>query len=65
MMKTKVLTLAMLTISVPALCFGQARLTVTAANKLPIARANQTIEITAKDLAPLGEKDLSKIHVTD
>jgi Domain of unknown function (DUF4861) len=65
MMKTKVLTLAILTISVPALCYGQGRLTVTAANRPPIARANQTIEITAKDLAPLGEKDLNKIHVAD
>ena len=65
MMKTKVLLPVILTISFSTWCFGQSQLTVTAVNKLSIARANQTIEITAKDLAPLGEKDLNKIHVAD
>ena len=65
MMKTKVLLLVILTISFSTWCFGQSQLTVTAVNKLSIARANQTIEITAKDLAPLGEKDLNKIHLVD
>ena len=65
MMKTKVLLLVILTISLSNWCFGQSHLTVTTVNKLSIARPNQTIEITAKDLAPLGEKDLNKIHVTD
>jgi hypothetical protein len=41
------------------------RLTVRAVNKLDLARRSQTIEITAADLAPLGEKDLTKIHVQD
>src|SRR5690242_3143661 len=41
------------------------RLTVKAVNKLDLARRSQTIEITAADLAPLGEKDLTKIHVQD
>ena len=41
------------------------QLTVTAVNKLPIARASQTIELTVAQLASLGEKDLNKIHVKD
>jgi hypothetical protein len=41
------------------------QLTVKAVNKLPIARASQTIELTAAQLAPLGEKNLNKIHVKD
>ena len=65
MIKTKALLLVILTMSFSTWCFGQSQLTVTAANKLSIARANQTIEITAKDLAPLSEKDLNKIHVAD
>src|SRR5437879_10763925 len=65
MMKKKILLLVILTISLSSWCLGQSQLTVTTVNKLPIARANQTIEITAKDLVPLGEKDLNKIHVAD
>ena len=38
------------------------QLTVTAVNKLKIPRQNETIELTASDLASLGEKDLMKIH---
>jgi hypothetical protein len=49
--------------SVPASI--QSQLTVTAANKLKIARRGETIELTAKDLAPLAEKDLTKLHVLD
>ena len=41
------------------------QLSVTAVNKLQIARASQTIELTAAQLAPLGEKNLNKIHVKD
>lgn len=44
---------------------AEKRVTVTAVNKLPVARPGQTIEIMAKDLAPLGEKDLNKMHVWD
>src|SRR6476620_4179730 len=40
-------------------------LTVTAVNRLKIARQNETIELTAQDLASLGEKDLNKLHVRD
>src|SRR5690349_21722202 len=42
-----------------------AQLTITAVNKLKIARQSETIELTAEKLAPLGEKDLMKIHVRD
>ena len=48
----------------PTLC-DAAQLTVTAVNKLPLARASQTIELTAAQLAPLGAKELSTIHVKD
>jgi hypothetical protein len=42
-----------------------AAVTVTAVNRLPIARADQTIKLSASDVAALGEKDLTKIHVRD
>ena len=42
-----------------------AQLTVTAVNKLKIARQSETIELGAEKLAALGEKDLTKIHVRD
>lgn len=48
----------------PALC-DAAPLEVTAVNPLDLARSSQTLEISAADLAPLGEADLSKIHVKD
>lgn len=51
-------------VALPALC-NAAQLTVTAANKLPLARASQTIELTATQLAPLGTKDFATIHVKD
>jgi len=44
---------------------AQTQLTVTAVNKLKTTRASETIELTAEALAPLGEKDLMKIHVRD
>jgi hypothetical protein len=49
----------------PALCFAAEKLTVTASNPLPLARSSQTIELTAQQLAPLGEKDLNRLHVLD
>lgn len=53
-------------IALPMLCIAASKeLTVTAVNKLPIARASQTIELTAAQLAPLGEKELNKLHVFD
>lgn len=42
-----------------------AQLTVTAVNRLNLARANQTIELTAEQLAPLGAKHLGAVHVKD
>jgi hypothetical protein len=51
--------------ALPFLASAADSLTVTAANKLPIARARQTIELTAAQLAPLGETNLNKIHVKD
>lgn len=42
-----------------------AQLQVTATNKLPLARASQTIEIQAADLAQLEAKSLNLIHVRD
>jgi hypothetical protein len=44
---------------------SQTQLTVPAVNRLKLPRQNETIELTAKDLAPLGETDLMKIHVRD
>src|SRR5688572_29772089 len=44
---------------------AQTQLSVTAVNKLKIARPGETIELTAKDLATLTEKDLNKLHVLD
>jgi hypothetical protein len=44
---------------------AQSRITVTAVNKLQLARPGDTIELSAADLAPLGEKDLMKLHVFD
>src|ERR1700730_16803928 len=64
-MLTKTLSALALALTLPALSFAQGQLAVKALNKLPVARPNQTIELTAKDLAPLGEKDLNKIHVSD
>ena len=63
----KIASFAVLLIAVSAV-FGQtpqAQLTVTAVNKLKLARPGETIEVTAQALAPLGEKDLTKIHVRD
>jgi hypothetical protein len=51
--------------ALPMLTSAAGSLTVTVVNKLPIARASQTIELTAAQLAPLDEKNLNKIHVAD
>ncbi|HUK81468.1 MAG TPA: DUF4861 family protein [Verrucomicrobiae bacterium] len=53
-------------VALPAWC-GAApnQLTVKAANRLTVARPSQTVELSARDLAPLGELDLDKIHVRD
>jgi hypothetical protein len=60
-----VLVLVFAVVSAVAAATPQTQLTVTAVNKLKIARASETIELTADVLAPLAEKDLTKIHVRD
>ena len=59
--------LLILVIGYPAVAqkAAPAQLTITAVNQLKVARASETIEVTAEALAPLGEKDLMKIHVRD
>lgn len=51
-------------VAFPTLCLS-AQLDVSAVNPLPLARTSQTIEIQAKDLLPLGAKNLNQIHVRD
>ncbi len=64
-MKIRILTLVLIG-SLSASCgAANSAVTVKATNKLALARSSQTIELSAKDLAPLGEKDLTKIHVKD
>src|SRR5258705_7731288 len=64
-MQTILLSLVALTLLLPTLCHAGTQITVKAMNKLPSARLSQTIELTVKDLAPIGENDLEKIHVRD
>ncbi len=61
----KILSLVTLGVGLSRLCSGANQLTVKAVNPLSFARPNQTIELSARQLAPLGEKDLQKIHVRD
>jgi hypothetical protein len=63
-MKIKLLPV-FLVFSLPAMCPAAGQLIVKATNKLPVARARQTIELPAKDLAPLDAKNLEAIHVKD
>jgi hypothetical protein len=42
-----------------------AELQVSAVNPLPLARASQTLELSMKDLEPLGASNLNLIHVKD
>lgn len=65
-MRVAVLSVLLLVLVTVSPAFAQtAQLTVTAVNKLKIARQSETIELSAEKLAPLGEKDLTKIHVRD
>src|ERR1041384_5406663 len=65
----KVTSLALLILALAGVCTAsttqQTQLTITAVNKLNIARQSETLELTAAALAPLGEKDLMKLHVRD
>ena len=60
----RVLTLGVL-VSFAPVAFAASQLTVTAVNKLSLARPSQTIELSAAQLAPLGAKELNTIHVAD
>ena len=62
-MNSRLTTLALLA-SAPSLCFGGSALTVKAVNTLQLARY-ETLELPAKDLVPVGESDLAKLHVAD
>jgi hypothetical protein len=55
----------LLAIFVPAVSATQNQLTITAVNKLKIARPGETIELASQTLSSLGEKDLTKLHVRD
>jgi negative regulator of sigma E activity len=60
-----ILTITLLT-TLSTFCQAAAvELKVKAVNHLDIARPSQTIELSAAQVAPLGEKDLRKIHVKD
>jgi Domain of unknown function (DUF4861) len=61
----KIFITALIVAAFPFLSSAADTLAVKAVNKLQIARAAQTIEITAQQLAPLGENNLNKIHVKD
>jgi hypothetical protein len=62
-MKTIQTILATCSVAVLPTLSQAAELTVTAVNRLNLARASQTIELTAKQLEPLGAKELNAIHV--
>jgi hypothetical protein len=65
MNKSPIVTLLLLAAG-PVFCRAAGRqLSITAVNKLPFARPSHTIELSAKDLAPLGEANLQRIHIKD
>jgi len=55
----------LLVLVIASTALAEAQLTVTAVNKLKTSRQSETIELKMDALAPLGEKDLMKIHVRD
>jgi hypothetical protein len=64
MARTRNLFLTLFLSTLPALCFAaRDTLKVTAVNKLPFGRLNQTIVLIANQLKPLGDVALNKIHV--
>jgi hypothetical protein len=66
MTTSKIIPAVILAALLPAfLAHAASQLTIKAVNKLSFARASQTIELSAAQLALLGENDLEKIHVRD
>jgi hypothetical protein len=63
-MKMRILTLVLIA-DLSASCLAAGPVMVKAVNKLSLSRSSQTIELSAQDLAPLGEKDLTKVHIKD
>ena len=62
----KVISLGLLILALAGVFKAQqSQLTITAVNKLNIARQGETIEVAANTLASLGQKDLMKLHVRD
>ena len=64
-MKTRILMFVLIATMTASCLAAGGPMTVKAVNKLSFSRPGQTIELSAKDLAPLGEKDLMRIHVKD
>ena len=64
-MKTRILMFVLIATMTASCLAAGGPMTVKAVNKLSFSRPSQTIELSAKDLAPLGEKDLMRIHVKD
>jgi len=61
----KTFMLALVTAFPASVSAQVATLAVSAVNKLQTARPSQTIELSSRDLAALGAKDLTTIHVKD
>jgi hypothetical protein len=59
----RILTLATAAASAWLVTPARAQLTVTAVNKLQLARPSQTIELTGEQLKPLGVKRMNTLHV--
>ena len=64
-MKATLLPLVLVVLTVFGQANSQTQLTVTAVNKLNVARPGETIELNLQQLASLAEKDLAKLHVHD
>ncbi|HEU0252296.1 MAG TPA: DUF4861 family protein [Pyrinomonadaceae bacterium] len=64
-MKATLLPLVLVVLTVFGQANSQTQLTVTAVNKLSVARHGETIELNLQQLASLTEKDLGKLHVHD
>lgn len=64
-MKATLLPLVFVVLTVFGQANSQTQLTVTAVNKLNIARPHETIELRLPDLSAIGEKDSLKLHVHD